>query len=186
MATPETATIKETTYNGIQILQDSDGFFNVSKLVNHYQPNNKNTARYLRTKKFSEIFDGKARALSLNQGGGANQTERKMLKSQDMSLAMKEIKGNRKTQGLYLPREYLDVILMIIHPEYRAVVHEIMETVNESKALESGKSLTIKTDDFEKEVVFDSVRNDRLAHSMAGDDPVEYWRYRHDLSDSMW
>jgi hypothetical protein len=189
METPETATIAQTTYNGISILQDQDGFFNVSKLVNHYQPKNTHTARFLKTKKFQALFDGKARALYHAQGGRGSETEGKLLKFNDVSIRMKDHTSDlkRDLRGLYLPREYLDIILMVLDPSYRATVHEVMETVNE---VHNGApvKLTVENSDGKKvehEIGFDSVRQDRLARSMAGNDEVEYWRMRDQLSDKM-
>jgi hypothetical protein len=186
--------IEEKTYNGISILEDEEGFFNVSKLVNHYQPNNKNTARFLRTKKLAEIFDSKAleyqKTLSPPNGGGSR-NDQKLLNYKDVSIRMKghTSDAKRSLRGLYLPKECLNVILMILDPNYRATVNAMMDTVNEAY---DGKALSIKVENssgksVEKTIEFDSsVWQDHMAHSLAGDDEREYWRCRDQLSDKMW
>jgi hypothetical protein len=194
MANLNTDGIKKTTYNGIEIWQDEDGFFNVSKLVNHYQPNNKNTARYLKTKKFAEIFDSKALEYQRNlppPNGGNAQTGGTVLKYKDVSIRMKDHSSDvkRSLRGLYLPRECLDVILMVLDPGYRAFVHEIMDTINKAY---DGNNLKITVENsegkrVEREITFDSAQwQGNMARSIAGDDEIEYWRMREQLRDSMW
>jgi hypothetical protein len=178
----------EETYNGFGITVDADGWFNVSKLVAPFIKNN-HTARYLKTKKFAALFDGKRDEIMSAQSGHPSETEGKLLKYRDAEVIMREVKGRGKHQGLYLPRDYIDLVLMVLDPNYRATVHEVMAAVNQ---VHDGQALTLTVTNssgasVQKEIEFNSAQwQDRMARSIAGSDQIEYWRQREALSDKMW
>jgi hypothetical protein len=121
---------KVEKFNGIDITTDSAGRFNLSELFNRYQPKNKNTKRYLQSGKFSQLFGIASRKLASEVSTEPVETPK--LAIQDCLASIYDVKtGPNRFRGIYIPREYLNVILMVLDSNYRAIVNATMETLND-------------------------------------------------------
>ena len=177
MAATQTTFTTETV-NGVEVLFDDQGRFNVSKLVKKYQPKNIHINRYIQSKKFAELFGAKSleyqQSLSLPPTG---------------NLKFEAVIGKGKEQGLYLPRQFLHIILMMLDPNYRTFANAVLEAVN---VVNDGSAPVLS------ELQIKNTRTQRLAELDPNSyqwrvlyccdiaDPLERERKMKQLDDKMW
>jgi hypothetical protein len=157
------AQFRNETVNGIDVLFDNQGRFNVSKLVKRYQPQNIHINRYIQSKKFAELFGAKSleyqQQCALPLSGMASDRAIRAMQPGDLTLQILSVnKGvGDKHRGLYLPREFLHIILMMLDPNYRSFANALLETaniVNNGVAPTVGDlSITSKTNERTVEVI---------------------------------
>jgi hypothetical protein len=129
-------------YNGIEVIEDENRFFNMTKLVHYYQPKNKNISRYLSRKEFMKLFNityneynSKARIhenvdtesdpkASIHKNVDANLSYTDAF---DSSYIEKHLLNEYR--GIYVKHEYLHIMLMILDPEYRAQANKVLDAV---------------------------------------------------------
>jgi hypothetical protein len=186
-------------YNGIEILTNNNTF-NVSKLIKHYQPQNKDIARYLKSKQFKVLYDKTFELynefkittsgdLKLTHENPNRQIADREITHENYLKSFNTIKGgnNKNVQGLYLPREFLNIVLMILDPNYRLNVNKVLDTINEANHGQTPtENIKIITNNQEREIKwkpsFDSLTNLTEADS-------NYWtaheEFYHNWSDKM-
>jgi hypothetical protein len=189
-------------YNGILITTNTaDNTFNVSRLIKHYQPKNKDIARYLKSIPFKVLYDKTLELYNEKMipqiADHLQDDETSIIGSDDRNLThenyLKSFNtvrgGGRKKdiQGLYLPREFLNIVLMILDPTYRFNVNKVLDTINELNHGEAPtENIKIITNNQEREIKwkpsFDTLTNLTEADS-------NYWTERelfyHNWSDKM-
>jgi hypothetical protein len=192
---------RSETYNGIDIIVDDQGRFNITKLIKTYQPENNKIGRYLTTNFFKQQFECFARKehtiMSLTQNGEATNPSRTHMTFNDFEQSMITINKGVKEQfkRTYISREFLNMILMVISPDYRAVVNATMDAMN---AVNKGVApniaeLQIKnttTGATEQIIDWDRVRIPFINYRNHPEDSVAYQidhdRWKWNNNDKMW
>jgi hypothetical protein len=95
----------------------------------------------LKTAKFADLFNIKSieynKTKGPDQNGGTpdtDETDKKVLTFKDVQIVMRQYtKCRNEYKGFYLPMDYIDIMLMILDPNYRILVHTVMNTINENK-----------------------------------------------------
>jgi hypothetical protein len=139
------------THNGIEVLYDSEGRFNVTKLVKRYQPENDKVPRYLNSKKFRILFVEKVEEASSSMDSFCPSEN---LSYEDAKSRARPVRGgDPQYQGTYWPREYLHIVLMILDPEYRAQANQILDAVEDvQRETDEDVHLTVTSGDVKKEL----------------------------------
>jgi hypothetical protein len=150
-------------------LEDEDGWFNATKLVKIYQPENKNIKGYLDQKKFAKLFD--IRCVELDQIKGHNTFLITSLSHENaVKMSYNISKGPNEYRGVYYPHDYLHVILMILDPNYRYEANKVFDAIADvQRETEEDAHVTVTSKDVKKEIDVEALQyeNEGLREQVA-------------------